>query len=925
MTVGERRVTSVAARHRVGAWRYVLATVLLLLAAFGLRVWALGTADLTFDEVATYYVAHRPLLDVVRYVMGASREHPPAYYLLMSLWMRWVGASEFAVRYPSVLIGVLAVSWSYKLGRRLLGRRGGWWGAVLCAIVPFSIWAGRTGRMYALVLLLSVLVMERWLRWIERPDGSHWLGFVGVSLIAAMTHYYLALLWAVQALLLLLLPRETRAVRKPWVLTLVAIGAFVGIFVAVSPGIRAMLLETASRFPYRGFRGLDVGIVLTDFYVWGFRPELLWTGLAGVALTALGWGMAVRRNRLTGALLAVWGIVPLVLVYFVPERLETRYLTPVFPAFVLGLAVLLAHARGRVLQLLAVGGLLGFAVWRVPPLYENLDISFSTRIATLHAAAAPGDALMMNGPWPALLLEYYRPPEYLTVYKVPSAAPPGFSEDVDVPRLAQIVRDHRRVWVSYGAIHWADPAYSVSRWLAENTYRTFERAGLVLYLAPPELMSPVSADVDLGSRLDLRAARVDRQQARVGDVVHVQLDVEGHNLDRYIGLALGVVDAQGSVWQQDVFRLGPVYQPNDSLLPDRWRVRQGVWLLPGLPPGRYTLGLQVEGAGIDVSAAATHHGWIPLSPLDIAAGAAAENMDRLLPNYAGVTATFGDSLSLIGVQPTGASFMQGYPVGFHLWWRALAPTAATQLHVRLTGPESWEAGVFSLGSDVYPPGIWQTGDVVRQSLSFQLPDDLPAGTYWVQVQVQADAGDVLTVQDVVQSSDYRQPPRGEWLAVFPVKVEARTRHYAPPLFYTRQDVRFGDVLRLRGYRLERKDVYPGDSVRLTVYWQALQPPDQIYAAFNHLRKPDSSMAWQGDSWPQAGIYTTDHWRQNEVVTEEYMLVVPDDLPPGEYPLYTGVYEAMTGDRLPAVARHGERLLNDEVVLFVLKVSSRKSK
>ena len=48
-----------------------------LAATFALRVWNLGAADLTFDEVATVYVADRTLPNVIRYVMGAGREHPP--------------------------------------------------------------------------------------------------------------------------------------------------------------------------------------------------------------------------------------------------------------------------------------------------------------------------------------------------------------------------------------------------------------------------------------------------------------------------------------------------------------------------------------------------------------------------------------------------------------------------------------------------------------------------------------------------------------------------------------------------------------------------------------------------------------------------------------------------------------------------------
>ena len=898
---------SISAREKARTFRRVVGMALLLLLAFVLRVWEVGAADLTFDEVATFFVAHRSVGEMLRYVMGAAREHPPVYYVLMSLWMRWAGTSEFAVRYPSVLIGVLAVVWSFRVGRRL-GPRGGWWSAVLCTVLPFSLWMGRTGRMYGLVLLLTLMVMESWLCWLERPGWRRWLGFVALSLIAALTHYYLALLWPVQALLLLLLPRATRPIRQPWLATALGIGLIVGAFVAVSPGIRAMALDVVRRFPGRLWRVQAWGFVLADFYFWGYRPELAWLVWVGLGLTLIGWIVCARRTPLIGVLLAAWGIVPLLLASLVPESLETRYLTPIFPPVMFGIAALLARWRGRTLRLLTVCGVWAFALWRVPPLYANPDVEFSTRMQTLRVAAQPGDALVMNGPWPALLLKYYPQPDFMRVYAVPPAAPPGFSAEIDIPQLEQITQDHSRIWVSYGAIQRTDPQYSVSRWLAEHSYRVYERAGMALYLPPVEGMVKVRADVVLGPRVTLRQAVVDRQVGQVGDAVRVGLRLEGQSLDRYIYVTLGLLDVHGNVWQQRKVNLGPLHQPARGELPERWDEQLGLWLLPGLPPGDYTLALQIEGDDIAMAEAASLNGWVPLTPFHIDAGTAQAGLPGLLPNAGGALPVFDRTLAVVGVEPHTAKSMQGYPAGFALWWQVSQKTAASQVRVRLVGPQEWDAGVFPLGPDFYPPEVWQPGETVRQNVVFRLPDDLVAGRYRVQVQAQTGAGIPLSVDQT-----------GAWAELFTFVVEARTRSYAPPLSRTRQDVRFGGVLRLRGYRLERQTVRPGESVKLTVYWQAMEKPPQMYAVFNHLRLPDSTSLWHGDSWPQGGLYTTEHWRKHEVVAEVYTIVIPDDAPPGEYPLYTGVYNPFTGERLPAVTPRGERLLNDEFVLLTLSV------
>ncbi len=890
--------------------RTIWALTPLLILAFVLRVWEVETADLTFDEVATFFVAQRAFGAVIHYVMGAAREHPPVYYLFMNVWMRGAGTSEFALRYPSLLSGILAVVWSFRVGRRLAGFRSGWWSAALCTVLPFSLWAGRTARMYSLVLLFSLLLMESWLRWLARPNRRRWLAFVVLSLVAAMTHYYLALLWPVQALLFLLFPRATRPIRKAW-LAAAGIGVMMTAFIAVSPGIRAMVLEITGRFPASLFRIAEWGVAFTDFYVWGYRPELIWTGWIGVGLTLVGWTLAARRQRVTGALLAAWGIIPLLIASLVPEKLETRYLTPLFPALIFGIAILLGRLQGRLWRLLTAGGILAFAVWRVPLLYENPDTTFSTRMRILNAAAWPGDALIMNGPWPALLLSYYTPPDFIRVYAVPSEAPPGFAAETDFPRLEQITHSHARVWVSYGAIHWADPQYSVSRWLAEHTYRVYDHAGLALYLPAGGKMIKVCSDIALGPHTALRHAMVDRQDGQVGDIVRIALGLEGQHLDPHIELTVGLLDAQGDIWQQRRVSLGPLYRPTRLTLPEQWNEQLGLWLLPGLPPGNYTLALQIRGENIASEKAVNVGGWIPLTPFHVVAGVSHAGLESLLTDYPAATPTFAQTLTAISTQPYSLKAMQGYSTGFYVWWQVNGKTSATQVRIRLVGPQYWEAGIFSLGPNFYPPDSWQPGDVIRQNITFHLPDDLPAGHY--RVQVQAQTADGAIVLPSIVSSD------NDWAELFTFTVEARKHNYVPPLWIRRRDVRFGNVLRLRGYRLERETVQAGGSVKLTVYWQALEKPPKIYAVFNHLRAPDNTGVWHGDSWPQAGLYTTEHWRKNEVVAETYTIVIPQDTAHGTYSLYTGVYDPATGERLPATAGDGERLLNDEFILLTLTV------
>ena len=50
--------------------------------------------------------------------------------------------------------------------------------------------------------------------------------------------------------------------------------------------------------------------------------------------------------------------------------------------------------------------------------------------------------------------------------------------------------------------------------------------------------------------------------------------------------------------------------------------------------------------------------------------------------------------------------------------------------------------------------------------------------------------------------------------------------------------------------------------------------------------------------PQAGALPTSTWTAGERVDDHYRLEIPDDAPPGLYTVEIGIYDPITGDRLP---------------------------
>jgi hypothetical protein len=58
---------------------------------------------------------------------------------------------------------------------------------------------------------------------------------------------------------------------------------------------------------------------------------------------------------------------------------------------------------------------------------------------------------------------------------------------------------------------------------------------------------------------------------------------------------------------------------------------------------------------------------------------------------------------------------------------------------------------------------------------------------------------------------------------------------------------------------------------------------------------------QQDLQPLDGTAPTSTWLAGEFLTDAYRLTLPGDLRPGEYRVIAGLYDARTGQRLPASA------------------------
>jgi hypothetical protein len=190
----------------------------------------------------------------------------------------------------------------------------------------------------------------------------------------------------------------------------------------------------------------------------------------------------------------------------------------------------------------------------------------------------------------------------------------------------------------------------------------------------------------------------------------------------------------------------------------------------------------------------------------------------------------------------------------------------------------------------HPTSSWLPGEKTADQHELKIPSDTPLGRYQLQVGLYrpVDLSKLLTL-------DEEAVPVEETLSAW-VKVK-------PPLEPGQLSIQhplqanLGDQVTLLGYDVSPEVVQPGQTLDLTLYWQARRGMSEDYTVFTHLVAADGRMVAQQDNQPAEGRYPTSAWDAGEIVVDRYRLTVAPEAPGGEYHLEVGMYLLSTLERL----------------------------
>ncbi len=279
---------------------------------------------------------------------------------------------------------------------------------------------------------------------------------------------------------------------------------------------------------------------------------------------------------------------------------------------------------------------------------------------------------------------------------------------------------------------------------------------------------------------------------------------------------------------------------------------------------------------------------------------------RLPAHLTPLTATGGE-IELVGYGWQSTAVVAGDYVPLTLALRAPQGTADFYVPVVRVGDLTL---TFTTDSHVVTPE-WLPGEVIVERFDFALPHNLRGGEYPVTL-------------DLKNLSTDRVVPLGAELGTLTVTAQRYPVATGHLLANFRQRVGLVTAVAAKS-PLQRRaapwqaPIYarPGDTIHLTLRWQALARAEESYTIFVHLIDLANRPLVSLDYTPLGGSAPTHlwfpKWLPGQQYTDPYRLTIPASLPPGEYLIEVGLYEMVSLRRLHISDAQGN-LAGDRTIL-----------
>lgn len=182
-----------------------------------LRVISLNQSLWLDEAINTLAVKNYSLFNLISEYARADF-HPPGWFIILWFWTKLAGYSEIAVRIPSVIFGLLAICFTYLIGKKLVSKNLGILAAALIAINPLHIYYSQEARMYSLATL-AVLINILFLIKLVKGEKVNPLLLIVSNLLVLASDYIAYFIFPAQLVFLIVIRKKE--IIKTWIIALI--------------------------------------------------------------------------------------------------------------------------------------------------------------------------------------------------------------------------------------------------------------------------------------------------------------------------------------------------------------------------------------------------------------------------------------------------------------------------------------------------------------------------------------------------------------------------------------------------------------------------------------------------------------------------------------------------------------------------------
>lgn len=373
----------------------IIASLAALVAFIVVRCRDLTTYGLWMDEVYSVRFARASWPGLIEQT-AADAVHPPLFYILLKIWITIGGESLLWLKLLPLLFSIASIFAIYLVARELSVSNGEF-AIALIFISPNAllIYYAQELRMYGLLILLSLLSVWAFIRFVNKRGRHPGIVFFVINALFVYTHYFAWLTVAAEgfALVILYRPNLKQFVRHG-----------VGLIIAFLPWVLAVASAAAARGTMSGNLAwidrptlMAIPVFLADLqgHFGGLRSTI---GIGMVIfMTPLAiWLWQKRRDTETRQLAILLGsltAVPIVTAFAVSQLFSRsiwvdRYLIATGIPFLMLLALAATRIRPRALSItfliLILGWSLGAGAWNL--LYRRERVNWTALAAELTAS-----------------------------------------------------------------------------------------------------------------------------------------------------------------------------------------------------------------------------------------------------------------------------------------------------------------------------------------------------------------------------------------------------------------------------------------------------------------------------------------------------------------------------------------------------------